>query len=285
MMRISGWMTFVAVALLAPGISPLAAEPTEAELRACLARNVPRADDLRSLRMTSVDRAGQERETEMLIFSRQGDNGDRRVLLHFTAPDEVEGSGVLISERNGVPELHLHTPELGDARKLDSSDWSQMLIGTDLSYEDFLRLQGVLLSPVTSIEKAELAGRPVYRVKMKPEEGSSAYEQVQAVIDRERCVVLQMGLYEKGGKLRKSATADPEAVLLVGNYWVPHDMTVRDVRDQTRTGIELVSAVPSVAIPDEILDEKDFAQYKPDVDFGMEGGVGAEIKVNLVGAP
>jgi hypothetical protein len=270
----------IALAALIAGAAHAATEgPTEEELRACLQGNVPSTDDLRSLKLTSVDRVGQRNETQVLVFARQTD-GERRTLIRFTAPEELVGSAILIADKKGIPELYLHSPDLGQARKLEAGDWSQILFGSDVSYEDFLRLQGLLVAPVTKIESGSVGDRQVHRVEMLPEPGTSSYERITAAIDKERCVILEMSLFEAGGRLRKVALVDPDQMHELGGVWIPHSVAMKDVRDDTRTELEVVSVTPQIDIPDELVSPQDFGRFRPRV--SEVDGVPTSIDLELV---
>jgi outer membrane lipoprotein-sorting protein len=111
------------------------------------------------------------------------------------------------------------------------------MFGTDFSYEEFERLQGIATeSPVRRLDDAEAMGRDCYVLEITPEEEEgSAYQRIEAFIDKETCIALRAEFYERGDQPRKVMTSDPLKVTREDGVWVPRESVMRDFRDETQT--------------------------------------------------
>ena len=79
------------------------------------------------------------------MFSRVGaETSGLSPQRRFVQPEELEGSGVLILERDGENEIYFASSALGSTRRLTGPDQAANLVRTDFSYEDLQYLEGFL---------------------------------------------------------------------------------------------------------------------------------------------
>ncbi len=135
--------------------------------------------------------------------------------------------------------MFLYTSELRKAKRVTGQGGGGKLFGTDFSYEDFVRWQG-LNQPDESrrLPDAVEAGQPVWVLETTPaQEAESSYERVIVFIDQETCVALKTESYENGDTPRKILTADPDQLLEEGGVWFASELVMRDLRDETHTRV------------------------------------------------
>lgn len=231
---------------------PLAAlEPVE-PVTACMARNAPEVTSVQTIEMRAKDRIGAERSIRGKVYWKRFDDGFSRVLAHFSEPMDIDGTRLLLIGKAERNDMFLYMPAVRKVRRINSQSMKGNIFGTDFSYEDFERLQGMSgRAEARRLADAELNGRPVYVLATRPPPDSgSAYERVVSHVDRETCVPLKIELFERGERLRKVLTAEREKVKREGDIWVPHEIVMRDLRDDTETRLVVDEIEVGAEIPD-----------------------------------
>ncbi len=148
---------------------------------------------------------------EARIYWQQDGAGLSKILLRFSDPPDLRGSAVLMLEAtNGENDLFMYLPELRRTRRITSHMMSGSMFGTDFTYEEFERIQG-LSEDVESrlLAPGEETGRPVWTVESRPHKESSTYARVVSRIDQATCVPLAVEFFEKDDEPRKRLTIDP----------------------------------------------------------------------------
>jgi hypothetical protein len=233
------------------GTSGAAEHVATDDVTACVQRNLPHPDSIRAIRFTSRDRVGAKTVTSVKMFGRRSDHGLRQLFVRFLEPDDIRGTALLFLERESDNEVYFASTELEEPRRITGSGRSANLFGTDISYEDFERLEGMRPREPSQRQADEtIRDRPVYVIETHPE--SSGYERIVSYIDQESCLPLLIKFYERGGELRKELTTNPRANLQHGSVWVPHTALMRDLRDLTTTHLMVDSHEQDVLLPDGI---------------------------------
>jgi hypothetical protein len=231
-----------------PGASAAAEQAGTDDVTACVQRNLPQPDSIRAIRFTSRDRVGAKTITVVKMFGHRGDDGRRQLFVRFLEPEDIHGTALLFLEREGGNEVYFASTELDEPRKITGNGLSANLFGTDISYEDFERLEAMHPEERSRrLPDEAIRDRPVYVIETQPE--NSAYERIVSYIDQESCLPLLMKFYEGGGQLRKELTTNPRANLKHGSVWVPHMALMRDVRDLTTTQLMVDSHEQDVLLP------------------------------------
>ena len=228
-------------------------DPTLAEVTACAQLAVPDAPRVWSIAFTTRTRTGAERDVRANIFTRHDDLERRVVVLRVTRPTDLEGSTLLLLERDGPNEIFFSSPELEQPVRITGDSAQLSLFGTDFSYEDVERMYG-LNRPVESrrLNDALVREQPVYVVESKPSggPGESAYEAVVAFIAKDTCVPLRTDFYETGRRLRKVLTIDPRELRRDGTTWIAHSLLMRDLLDESETRLIILSQDPTTSFPE-----------------------------------
>ena len=250
-MRLPGsWILGLLTALYLPAVS---ADEALDHVVKCMERNVPAKTSVQRIEFRARDRLGEEQVTRAKISGKRFDDGFLRLLLRFYEPTEMRGSALLIFERKDGNEMFLYTPELGRTRRMTARSAAGSLFGTDFSYEDFERFQGIhSRSKEERRPDAVLDERPVYVLASTPgPEEESPYELVLSFISQDTCVALKIESYEPGGRLRKVITTDPSQLMQEGGIWVAREVLVKDLRDETQTRMLVEEIEVDQPLPDK----------------------------------
>lgn len=224
---------------------------TEAQIAECVARNSPRSDSVRALRVSSKNRAGEIREIMVKLFTQTRENGFRRVAVKFTEPADLAGASFLMVEREGPNEMYFRSAADAKAKRISGDARALQLLGADITYEDLEHLLAFRRpEQSTRLPDETLRKRPVYVIETRTP--GTSYDRVVTSIDQERCVALRAEFYEKGKGLRKELTVNPDRVLKRGGVWVPQVALMTDLRDGTSTMLLVDSTQQDVAMDDSI---------------------------------
>lgn len=251
-MRSSGYWIFGLLALLLH-LPPVYADEALDEVLKCTEQNTPAKTSVQRVEFRARDRLGQEQVTRAKISGKRFEDGFRRLLLRFYEPSDVRGSALLILEKENGSEMFLYSPELRKTRRISTRSAAGSLFGTDFSYEDFERFQGIQAHSQTERRPdASLGERPVYVLASTPApEDGSPYESVISFIDKKTCVALKIESYEPGGRLRKVITADPTQLEQEGGIWFAREVLVKDLRDETQTVMLIEEIEVDQPLPDK----------------------------------
>jgi hypothetical protein len=235
----------------------LAAAPSPApvDFDTCTTPRLPEPDSVQTVQLVRRDLERRDTYTSANLYGQKNAAGELRLLVRITRPEEMRGTFLSISERNQKVEIFFGSPDLDGVKRISGGEALGALFNTDFTVEDFANLQG-FTKPKSKKRKTdgEVAGRKVYVVELLPPDGNSAYERIVASFDQEKCVPLRSEMYEKGGRLRKVQTIAPESAIWspLAGTWLPQRVTIEDVRDGTKTWLDLISADFEVPVADTV---------------------------------
>jgi len=212
------------------------------EVRACLARNVPKHSSSQILELVYDHPARGKRACRAKVFDTRAPDGLRAGKVCMLEPQDLAGVQLLSQEVAGAPpRTRVFSPEIGHAKPVSGSGPGGRICGSDVSYEDLQRLQ--LLNRPEIFERlpdAEVEGRAVFVLQAKPLEASqSAYTRVLSYVDKVTCVVLRSESFQGGDKPRKVMTAKPQDLLEHGGIRVPGLAVMEDLREGSHTTLTL----------------------------------------------
>ena len=107
-----------------------------------IARQVDQRDTGRDSRLTMqmrlFDRQGRARERTLGVNGLRGQGGaGDRVLVRFTYPNDIAGTGFLVWERpGGDDDRFLYLPALARVRRITGAERQESFVGSDFTYED-----------------------------------------------------------------------------------------------------------------------------------------------------
>jgi len=239
----------------------VAAEIPE-EIEACVQNNLPESTSVQAIELRTKDRSGYEQVLQADVFWKRFENNRSRVLMYFHEPVDVRGARFLIIEQEPQNDMYIYMPALFKVRRVTSKRISSSILGTDFSYEDFERLQGILKDiRAERFPDDVLSGIPVYVLMSYPDD-SSGYEKIATYLDKKSCLALKTELYEKGHQLRKVLTIDPASIQRKGGIYVPMELVMNDIRDKTETRLTIQNIQVGAAIEDEFFNAEKLKETK-----------------------
>jgi hypothetical protein len=227
----------IALALVLASAAAAAELQTAEEIDACYQANFPSDTSVQTIAMNARDRIGAVTVSRATMYFKKFDDGLSRVMMRFFKPADMRGAGLLMIEKPNRNDMFLYLPELGRVKRVTSRMTSSSMFGTDFSYEEFERIQGMAAdSPLHRLEDVTVEDRPTYVIETRPtEDDDSAYERIKNFIDQEICVLVRSEFYERGDAPRKIMTSDPAKATKEGDIWITREMLMRDKRDETET--------------------------------------------------
>jgi hypothetical protein len=229
-----------------------AAAMSAQEVEECVQQNFPDDSMTQTMKMLMKDRMGVERLLEAEMFWEK-DQATRlsKVLLKFDNPPELRGAAVLVIEKTPTNDMFMFLPELGKTRRITSSMVNGNMMGTDFTYEDFSRLQGMIGNLEAKRGPDEqLSGRAAFVTESTPAAGTdSEYERIRSVIDQETCVPLRVEFFQKGlAEPAKVLSVDPAKLAETKSGWMPRELRMEDLRGGTSTNLVIEKLEVSVPI-------------------------------------
>jgi outer membrane lipoprotein-sorting protein len=229
------------------------------EVEACMQANLPETTSVQEIAFITKDRIGAESESKATLYWKRFEDDLSKVMVRFTAPTDLRGAGVLLLEKKDrMPDQFMYLPELGRTRRVSTRMMSSSLFGTDFSYEDFTRIQGMATGATERLlEDVEVEGGTAHVIESIPDpESGSGYERIVEYVDAETCVPLKTEMFESGDRLRK-VSATPRAQLKkAADKWVPHLVHMRDAREETETRLVVEKIEPGAKINRKVFSEQ-----------------------------
>lgn len=233
-----GGRWLAAAVWVAAGITAREAAPSERtaeQIEQCVRANLPSRSSVQEIAFRVNGKAGATTDSRVKIHWQKVEDGLSNVLLRFEAPQDMRGSALLLVEKPERNDMFMYLPELKRVRRVTGPALSGGMFGTDFTFAQFERLQGVSRDlKVERLPDAELEGRAVHVLAHTPADDPE-FEYVQSYVDRERCIPLRTEFYEKGRRLRKVLDTPEAGIKRVGEQWIPHRLVMRDVVQGTST--------------------------------------------------
>jgi hypothetical protein len=218
---------------------------TPEQIRDCTESNRPSETSIQTVSLQAKDRVGAINTSRAKLYWRKFDDGLSKVMMRFYAPPDLRGTGLLMLERDSARnDLFIYLPELGRVKRVTSRMTSSSMFGTDFSYEEFERIQGLTATtPVIRLDDDVVEGRPTWVIESRPtEESRSAYERIISFVDQGNCTILRTDFFERGQQARKTLTADPQSITHEEEgIWIVRRYLMQDLRDQTETALVIES--------------------------------------------
>ena len=238
---------FAAAALLtslvlapAAGQQPLTAE--------AIARRVQDRDTGRdsraTMRMKLFDRRNRSRERVMTVLSLRADSKNDRLLIRFTYPSDIRGTGFLVWERpDGDDERFLYLPALGRVRRIAGSEAQESFVGSDFTYEDIggrefddysyaLRDDSASWTPPSGG-----AARPAWRLESRRRDASARFPRVVSLILKDSYVVVSAEVYNRRDEKQKVYTV--RRLEQVEGIWTATDAEMTNALEKSRTELTI----------------------------------------------
>ena len=249
----------------------LPAGAAAAEDGLALARRVyerPDGQDVTSVVTMALGEEGkQNRVRKMLVYRSNGAKGDVSTLIRFTAPADIEGTGLLtLDAANGDTNQWIYLPAMQRVRRVDSSRQGGRFVNSDYYFEDLKdRKPGADTHRITGREKV---GDTVCEVlESVPEQAdNSAYLKRLAWIDPKSLLPLRMDFFER-------QPDQPSKRLLVlkreqvQGYWTVMDSTLTDLQTDHQTRLVVEKVLYDRQLPASLFTSRALAEERQEREF------------------
>jgi len=195
--------------------------------------------------------------SEMVIHGRRGSRtikskswlqGMDKSFTEYLAPAREKGTKMLKLE----DQLWIYMPSTDRTIKISGHMLRQSVMGSDLSYEDFMedpKLTNLYEAKVVAEEV--LLERPCWVLELTSKGGDIAYHSRKIWVDKERFVSLKEERFAKSGKLLKTFTV--MKVSRTQNRWIPTHVVFKDeLKSGKGTEFFLESIELNADIPEHI---------------------------------
>lgn len=256
----------VAASLLLAGSAFAAGDPskmTAAQISACMNNNLVNRGALRDITVVPTDREGNTRTLKMRFFWKPK-GGAPRINLQLLEPLALKGSGYLMLINSGSEEVYFYFPGADRPLQVTGKNMAEPLWGTDVSYAEIKQVLGLLGSgAMQRVADSQVAGRPVFVLETTGKADEFGYDKVVSYVDQQGCVLLKSEFFSKPGKARKVLEADVSSLLTADKYWLVLKYTMRDLREETQTVVNMSDFSLEENIPERMFDPKRFFEpYK-----------------------
>lgn len=192
--------------------------------------------------MTLSQEGNRPRVRNMLVFRADGAAGAVSTLIRFTAPADIQGTGLLtLDAADGSTNQWIYLPAMQRVRRVDSSRQGGRFVNSDYYFEDLKdRKPGADTHRIIGREKLGDTVCEVLESVPQPAD-NSVYLKRLSWIDPRSLLPLRMDFFE-----RQSAQPSKRLVVAqreqVQGYWTVMDSTLSDLQTghQTRLQVERV---------------------------------------------
>lgn len=249
-MEIAFGRVLIALALLVPGNSTGSQPRLGADQIARRIQDRDTGRDSRStMRMKLFDRQGRVRERALAMTSLRGrgtagaapgaPDGDR-LLLRFTYPNDIRGTGFLVWEHPGSEdERFLYLPSLGRVRRIAGAETQESFVGSDFTYEDIGGREFDEYTYAIVDENASWtppAGgplRPAWRLESTRKDTSSRFPRAVSLVLKDSFVVVQADVYNRRNEKQKTYTVG--RLERIEGIWTAMDAVMTNAIEKSRT--------------------------------------------------
>ncbi len=171
--------------------------------------------------------------SKMVIHGRRGSRtleakswiqGTEKSFTEYLAPAREKGTKMLKLEE----QLWTYSPSTDRTIKISGHMLRQSVMGSDLSYEDFMEDPELhKLYSAEIIAEENFNERPCWVLELTAIKKDVSYHSRKIWVDRERYIPLQENRYAKSGKLLK--TTEIKEIMRKANRWVAKHVIFKDV--------------------------------------------------------
>jgi hypothetical protein len=211
-------------------------------------------DEEERLLMKLIDRGGDVKQRKLVRYVRRGKDDLNKVLIRFTAPRDVEGTGLLTFEGpDGRDEQWLSLPTAKKTRRIAASGKKNKFMGTEFASEDLLP-EAVTLNRYTLAAEAVVDGQPCWVVEAVPaterQAEDSGYSKRKLWVRRDSHAIVRREFYDKRSRLEK-VQHDRKLALVTGTIWRAGEIEMVNERTGNRTVLVVESRAVDKGLKDD----------------------------------
>ena len=192
-------------------------------------------EETQTLRL--INKAGAVKERKLVRRVLRGAGDLEKILVRFTAPRDVEDTGLLIWEaKDGNDDQWLYLPALKKPKRIAASGKKNRFMGTDFSFED-LQPEAVALHTYTLTGAETIEGQECFVVEavaVGRRAADSGYSKRRLWVRKDNYATIKREYYDKQGVLEKVETLR-KLTNVKGTVWRPGEIEMQDVRNGTKT--------------------------------------------------
>lgn len=236
-------------ALLGLSQSALADTLTSSQdVAACMRANLPRHFAVEDFVLSSRSPNGSEEVLSGQIYfsreTRQKGLGPARAMMHIENPAPLRDAAYLLFETDDYMRdgMFVFLPAMNRVRRVSGTLADGQLFGTDISYYDFKQFRTAMGDmDASDMQPGLFNGRRVYQLRFTPKDPqASPYEFVDAQIDAQSCLPLQLRIHEQG-HLKKILSIPVDAIRRDGERWYPAEFTIHDQLNNSSSTLRTTS--------------------------------------------
>jgi hypothetical protein len=203
-------------------------------------------DSRADMRMRLFDRQGRVRERSMTLLTLRGtgEAGDR-LLVRFTYPNDIKGTGFLVWEHpDADDERFLYLPALGRVRRIAGGEKQESFVGSDLSYEDIggrdlADYTYAFTDPNATWTAPDGSTHPAWALESRARDRNADYPRTVSLVRKDNLVVVHGDVYNPRNERVK--VFDVTRLERIDGIWTVMSMVVVNERDRTRTELDTTS--------------------------------------------
>lgn len=229
---------------------------THAETAEWVARQVRDRDTGRDarfqLKMRLFDRQQRMRERELAILMLRDDVRGDRMLIRFTYPNDIKGTGFLVWEHpDADDERFLYLPALGRVRRIVGAESQDSFVGSDFTYEDisgreFEEYAYSMVEPNAAWTAPGGQVRPAYRIESRARAAEARYPRIVSTVLKDSFVVVHADIHNRQDERQK--VYETRALERIEGIWTLTDVVMTNIVEQTRTELVVTGADYNVGL-------------------------------------
>ncbi|MGK2907460.1 MAG: outer membrane lipoprotein-sorting protein [Desulfuromonadales bacterium] len=187
--------------------------------------------------MELTSRSDHVRSREFISL-RKDSNAERKQLIRFTAPADIDGTAFLTfdADNSSDTEQHLYLPALKRTRRIVASQQGRSFVNSDFTYEDMQRHRVEAWDYRLDGEDT-FSGYPCYVLVSTPKpDTDTQYGKMTSWIEKEHFIPLQTIFWDKNGQQSKSYTVNSFA--MIDNIATETDVVMEDLHSGHKTRLK-----------------------------------------------
>lgn len=217
--------------------------------------------------MALTEEGRSPRERSMVLYRRNGAEGEVSTLIRFTAPADIEGTGLLtLDAADGDSRQSIYLPALQRVRRVDSKRKGGRFVNSDYYFED-LRDRKPAMDVHRIVGREPIDGVACEVLESVPvEAGNSVYLRRVSWIDPASLLPLRVDFYEKDPAQPAKRLAVSAREQIQG-YWTVTDSTMMDLRSGHRTRLKVERIVYDRSLPERLFSSRALEQERMEKEF------------------
>ena len=179
-------------------------------------------DETEQVTMTLVNMQGKKKVRSLTIMTKDFGNDLSKMLIRFTAPENINGAALLISENERrSDDQWLYLPALKKVKKIAAGDRSQSFMGSEFAYED-LYPEVASDYNYTLVRSEACGGYECYVIEAVPASprkiAETGYSKRIVWVREDIFFKIKTEFYDKKGTLLKTETDEDLTQIAAGKY-------------------------------------------------------------------